>query len=57
MSLIGECSDCGRGAQLRYKPDVPLSKQSRPSICSPCRYKREELAEEHARSIDVRRGP
>lgn len=43
--LYGECVDCGEDAQLRYKPDVPRSEQSRPSICWQCHDRREELME------------
>lgn len=43
MSLFGSCDDCDRARQLRYKPDVPLDEQSRPSVCARCRDKREEL--------------
>jgi len=43
MSLIGECEDCGIASQLRYKPGLSMSEQSRPTICSECRYLREEL--------------
>jgi len=45
MSLIGTCSDCGTGGvSLRYKPEVPINEQSRPSICDRCRDFREEQA-------------
>jgi hypothetical protein len=54
MSLFGECSDCGRSGQLRHKPDVPLSEQSRPSICEECRRDRERLLEEYSRSESIR---
>ena len=50
MSLFGECDDCGEADQLRYKPDVPADKQTRPSICSFCRDDRE------ARMVEQRRG-
>jgi hypothetical protein len=50
MSLLGECDDCGEFDRLRYKPDVPADKQSRPSICSRCRDDRE------ARIVERRRG-
>lgn len=46
MSLYGTCDDCGDGAHLRYKPDVPMDKQSRPSICDRCRDRREEMMHE-----------
>ncbi|GAA0196905.1 MULTISPECIES: hypothetical protein [Bacillati] len=46
MSLIGDCEDCGAGAQLRYKPDVPHSEQSRPSVCPHCHDRREARVEE-----------
>ncbi|MFC7115829.1 hypothetical protein ACFQH2_13960 [Natronoarchaeum sp. GCM10025703] len=50
MSLIGECDDCGiEGAQLRYKPDVPADRQTRPSICSRCRHDREARIAEQRR--------
>jgi len=68
MSLIGTCSDCGTGGvSLRYKPEVPVNEQSRPSICDRCRDFREEQAthyvpcekcgdrvpSERAKSLDV----
>lgn len=46
MSLFGTCEDCGEGAHLRYKPDVPMDDQSRPSICDRCRHRREEMMHE-----------
>jgi len=46
MSLLGECTDCGSVAPLRYKPSVPLDNQTRPSLCGRCRDRREELAHE-----------
>lgn len=52
MSLFGNCEDCGEGAQLRYKPDVPLSEQSRPSVCWRCRDRREQLLEEQRREYE-----
>ena len=54
MSLIGVCSDCGRGAQLRYKPDVSIDQQSRPSVCARCRDLREELVMDHVREVEHR---
>jgi hypothetical protein len=50
MSLIGTCSDCGTGGvSLRYKPEVPVNEQSRPSICDRCRDFREEQATQYVR--------
>lgn len=46
MSLFGTCVDCGEGAQLQYKPDVPLSQQSRPSVCLFCKGEREHMMNE-----------
>ncbi len=46
MSLIGPCDDCGEHAQLRHKPDLPLSEQSRPSVCWRCHDRRENLLAE-----------
>ncbi|WP_121743883.1 hypothetical protein [Natronorubrum halophilum] len=42
MSLYGVCYDCGKHATLRYKPDVALDDQPRPSVCNVCRSRREE---------------
>ena len=36
MSLFGHCDDCGLVDHLRYKPDVELGEQSRPSVCRRC---------------------
>lgn len=46
MSLFGSCVDCERDAHLRYKPDVDLDKQTRPSVCPRCRDRREEMMHE-----------
>ncbi|DAC85285.1 hypothetical protein QIT48_gp07 [Haloterrigena jeotgali icosahedral virus 1] len=47
MGLIGTCDDCGiEGVPLRFKPDVPSSEQTRPSICNDCRIEREIVLEE-----------
>jgi len=43
MGLIGSCDDCGRTANLRHKPDVPMSEQSPPSVCDECYHRREEM--------------
>lgn len=42
MSLYGICYDCGEQATLRYKPEIPLDDQPRPSVCNHCRMRREE---------------
>ncbi|MXV62812.1 hypothetical protein GS429_12195 [Natronorubrum sp. JWXQ-INN-674] len=42
MSLYGVCDDCGDQATLRYKPDLALDDQPRPSVCNCCRMRREE---------------
>lgn len=55
MSLWGECDDCGRGAQLHFKPDT-LEEQKRPSICHQCKLHREELLRDATRrEYDPRR--
>lgn len=43
MTLFGECADCGESAALRFKPDVPASEQSAPSICQRCHDLRDEM--------------
>lgn len=55
MSLYGECDDCGRGAQLHFKPDA-LEEQKRPSVCYECKLRREELMRDATRrEYDPRR--
>jgi hypothetical protein len=46
MGLIGSCADCDRTRNLRHKPDVPMSEQSRPSVCDECYHRREEMMHE-----------
>ncbi|WP_436347381.1 hypothetical protein [Natronorubrum sp. FCH18a] len=50
MSLYGLCYDCGDQATLRFKPDVALDDQTRPSVCNACRMRREERMVDEFRS-------
>jgi hypothetical protein len=53
MALIGTCKDCGaRAVLLRYKPETPVSEQSRPSVCDECRSQREARATSYVRCED-----